>query len=252
MTDENLSTQINSGKDEIHSILTNSSESKQKEFLINNENFSFTSGAEILILDSFFSDKSDYQLVKKLLNYNETSKIRILMANPFGQFAKKQHSIIVTEDQQVTPITKIITGLQNIYCAIHNVEPSPIVLEGKNNISDLLEEIRKSQTNKKLEIKFYNSYPWGPLYIFPHFLIFGHFSVAKDCIESSWYKIYGPESRKNSNNLYNEYKDEFEEIWVHKHTINYEPNVIGVFVKKFSNGLFMSLAASIISGWFVS
>jgi nucleoside phosphorylase len=172
----------------------------------------------IMILDTFLSDGSDRALFQKIRNHtDEFPIIHILMANPYGYFANQRHEKIGSNTHN-SPISKTITGLENILQAlrvknIRNIRSR--IARNEENSPDqvcrtLIQEIQQ-KGGERLKLKFYDEYPTSPMYFFNDILMLGRFGAARNCMEMAWYMFVDEQSCDDD--LFDENRKEFIHIW---------------------------------------
>ena len=166
----------------------------------------------VMILDTFFSDSSDNNILTDICQNNEAfPSIQILLVNPNSDFARRQPSL---RNMALSPYQKLSKGLIHIVEALEKNQQS-INKSHKENYrtfaNRLIEHIQIIGESRNLEVRFYDVYPRNPMYFFNDILVSGQFGVKKDCLELPWYKII--DDPICDHDLYDEYRDEFEFIW---------------------------------------
>jgi nucleoside phosphorylase len=204
----------------IHEILCNhQDEDRAQDFLFKgleygcNPNTGKLYNPNIMILDTFLSDRSDRALFQKIRNHqNEFPHIHILMANPYGYFANHRHETIGGETHG-SPLSKTIAGLTNIIQGLNGSTAGKNVKKGKTldqTCNDLIKEI-KTRWGDKLQLKFYDEYPSSPMYFFNDILMLGRFGAGRNCLDMAWYMFVDEQSCDND--LFDENTREFQYIW---------------------------------------
>jgi nucleoside phosphorylase len=209
----------------IHEILCNhQDEDRAQDFLFKgleygcNPNLGKLYNPNIMILDTFLSDRSDRALFQKIRNHqNEFPHIHILMANPYGYFANHRHEKIGSETHD-SPITKTIAGLRNIIQGLDNTprgngKDSRLSAESRppeQICIDFIQDIQR-RYSQNIQLKFYDEYPSSPMYFFNDILMLGRFGAGRNCMDMAWYMFVDEQSCEND--LFDENTREFKYIW---------------------------------------
>ena len=166
----------------------------------------------VMILDTFLSDETDRHVLKRVFRDPAAfPSVQILLADPFGEFARRQHSVVINT---LKPVQKTILGLQNIASALGVELPSLSELPPevtRDRLKPIIQEVKTLCKTHNIELRFFDAFPYGPMYFYRGILVAGRFGVAKDCEELPWYMIL--DDTRCEHDLFDHSRAEFEVIW---------------------------------------
>lgn len=163
--------------------------------------------SSVMILDTFLADSSDKRMLREVFkNRRAFSSIKILMVNPSSSFAKRQPSLQI---ERTTSENKLCIGLRNILSALGYEQEISNQISSIELVEIIHEEVRLRE--HQIDLKFYDLFPYGPMYFFRDILVCGRFGVGKDCMKLPWFMIVDDPNRPDD--LFDQNRDEFQAIW---------------------------------------
>ncbi|MDF5740061.1 MULTISPECIES: 5'-methylthioadenosine/S-adenosylhomocysteine nucleosidase family protein [unclassified Nostoc] len=172
----------------------------------------------VMILDTFLSDRSDKSLLQEICqDVDRFPSIKILVVNPLSDFALRRQQIIGVRYR--TPINKTFEGLLNILNALNSCFGLTIDTGANWNIEEdeplslypIIDRIKELGAERNLELRFYDVYPSGPMYFFNDILVYGRFGATKNCMQLAWFMFV--DDYRCKNDLFDENRQEFLDIW---------------------------------------
>jgi nucleoside phosphorylase len=185
------------------------------------------------ILDSFFTTLREGDLIKGLAGRlveaaSIETPVQILLANPFGDFARARWAAIKTKaDSPESELKNGLTAILEKLCEHRGVENPNVA-----TFQEALYKINAQKDDTHLEVRVHDVAPSGPMFIFPPFLLYGRFCSHKNSNALPWNLII--QDPGLDDDLFGTYESEFSSIW-EKASVEPRESVDIVFITALSD-----------------
>lgn len=163
--------------------------------------------AQFRILDTFLSSPTDYQLLEALMSRVVMgSSARVLLAAPDGEFARaRAQSLHATSD------ARLKLGLKNLAEAVHHARRIHLPDLDAFGVDEIFDLIRETTSDLPIEVRFYNDFPGGPVYILRDLALVGRYAAGLSAQRAPWLLVVNDPSC--SGDLYDRLGTEFDGVW---------------------------------------
>ena len=171
------------------------------------------------IIDSFLSDSLGPDTVAEMFRkaFVNGIQVRILLADPMSAFASARAATLYGKDSPDPPaaiaereskigIQRLVLGLAE---AVGQAYRETDVREW--GLEQLLKTFGEIGATRNIHLRFYDSAPGGPMFIFRELLLCGRFAYGETAVTLPWSVVVDDPNREDD--LFDILSNEFDRIW---------------------------------------